>query len=532
MRKLPLLIPCLVMLLAASAVADTSAQSSTKPATTPASRPEKPVVLPTKPGSYKFHYKTTLLNGHKVEMAYRIFVPLGYDKNLERYPLLVFYHGAGEAGDDGAGLLLHGPLHELDNPAMAESFPMIVLAPQCPPRGERWDQPDMIDAAVALVREVAAKMRVDRDRIYGTGLSMGGKGTWLTALAAPDLWAAIAPISASPEQPEEASKKLLNIAVWMGIGEGDDDSVDGAKKMGDALQKSHADVRVSLIPGAGHGCWPMFYSNASFYEWMLQHRRGQAGTLSDKPTAWPPENPPPVTSAGCALLSFPTKAAAHDLMLEYTLYRAKPGQAQRPLTVFLHEGERLGTILPGRHYADLAPFAGDLVLSGPALEVMRPASKIAGTCAADILSPRLPPGRTWDEADMQNALNDLIQHVIQSQHNDPARVYICGVNDGARAAYQMIQKHPGCFAAGAVFFNKDKFAADGPDSLKLTPLCVIESPGEPSTYQSMRDQITASKTDSRVSALPTPDYAAISTLFADPAFYDWLLHHKLSAAPK
>jgi len=529
MRKLSILLPFLVMLLATMALAD----PATQPVTRPTSRPEKPVVYPTKPGTFKFRYKTTLPNGHKIEMVYKIFVPLGYDKNTDRYPMVVFYHGAGEAGDDGAALNLHGPLHEIDsNPAMAESLPMIVLAPQCPPHGERWDQPDIIEAAVSLVREVAAKMRVDRDRIYGTGLSMGGKGTWLTALAAPDLWAAIAPISASPEQPEEASKKLLNMGVWICIGEGDDDSVDGAKKMGDALQKSHGDVRVSNIPGAGHGCWPMFYSNASFYEWMLQHRRGQPGTLADKPAAWPPENPPPANSPGCALLSFPTKAAGHDLMLEYTLYRAKPGQTQRPLLVFLHENERLGTVLPGKHYANLPPFAGDMVLAGPTLEVMRTGSKFTGPFGADILSPRLPPGRTWDEADMQTALYNLISRVSKAQHNDVCRVYICGVNEGARAAYKMIQTHSGYFSAGAVFFNKENFAADSSDSLKLTPLCVIESPGAPNTYQSMRDQITASKSDSRVAALPTPDYAAIAAIYADPGFYDWLLHHKLAAAPK
>src|SRR6266850_3254416 len=123
----------------------------------------------------------------KIEINYLLFLPKGYEANAQkRWPLILFLHGAGERGTNVWKVATHGPPKNVtSNP----DFPFIVVSPQCP-EGEIWSN----DALLALLDEITLKHAVDTSRIYLTGLSMGGYGTWRLGLTHPEKFAAIVPI--------------------------------------------------------------------------------------------------------------------------------------------------------------------------------------------------------------------------------------------------------------------------------------------------------------------------------------------------
>jgi predicted peptidase len=248
---------------------------------------EPPPQAPTKPGDYKFIYKARI-DGKPVQMTYVLILPKGYDTNPnQKWPMVVFTHGAGECGTDGEALYSNGPAMEVrrGNP-FKETFPFIVLCPQCPPRGERWDQPQMYKAVSQIVDAAIKSVHVDVDRVYLTGLSMGGKGCWLAALEGADRFAAIAPICAGTTHPDAAGK-LRYVAVWMISGTLDGDAVNHNNEMAGILKNNLAEVRNTIVPGADHGVWPPFYASAQFYEWLLSHKRPNPAERREMEAAGP-----------------------------------------------------------------------------------------------------------------------------------------------------------------------------------------------------------------------------------------------------
>ena len=239
--------------------------------------------IPRQTGFYRLKFQTQvqLPTGPKrVSMAYVLYLPEGYEASKERFPVMVFLHGAGEAGTDGNSIFAHGPAAELQRlgaaSAFAKKFPFVLICPQCPPRGERWDQPLMLKAILALMDDVAAKIRTDPDRVYATGLSMGGKGTWLLAMEAPTRFAAIAPLAADTFDPEGAAR-LKKIASWAIVGAEDfGGAVEANQKMVAAIKTAGGDAKVTVVPGEGHFVWPRFYSDPTFYDWFLTHKRPAA----------------------------------------------------------------------------------------------------------------------------------------------------------------------------------------------------------------------------------------------------------------
>src|SRR5262245_37617758 len=115
----------------------------------------------------------------KVRLGYLLYLPMDYDQSNEKsWPLVLFRHGAGERGDDLEKVKTHGPPKLI---AAGKEFPFIVVSPQCP-KGKWWEPIELL----ALLDEIAGKYRVDPERIYVTGLSMGGFGSWRLAFYAPD----------------------------------------------------------------------------------------------------------------------------------------------------------------------------------------------------------------------------------------------------------------------------------------------------------------------------------------------------------
>jgi predicted peptidase len=201
----------------------------------------------------------------KVKLLYLLFLPGGYGKTEKNWPLLLFLHGMGESGHDLAKVKTHGPPKVVEN---KKDFPFIVVSPQCPNPRRGWDP----DALNALLDDIVSRYKVDKGRIYLTGLSMGGYGTWALAAAYPHWFAAVAPICGGGN-PADA-KKLKDLPVWVFHG-AKDNVVPPARsrEMVDALKKAGADVKFTLYPDAGHDSWTETYDNPEFYKWLLKHKR-------------------------------------------------------------------------------------------------------------------------------------------------------------------------------------------------------------------------------------------------------------------
>lgn len=205
-----------------------------------------------------------------VSLNYLLYLPEGYaEAPAKSWPLVLFLHGAGERGTDLEKVKIHGIPKLI---AEGKEFPFIAVSPQCPD-GIWWDHASTQAALYELILEMQQEYRVDPKRIYLTGLSMGGFGTWALATAHPELFAAIAPICGGG-QPFRAKQHLRNTPVWIFHGE-KDTVVDPqlSKDMYDALKSVEADVQLTLYPEAGHDSWTATYNNPEFYEWMLKQRR-------------------------------------------------------------------------------------------------------------------------------------------------------------------------------------------------------------------------------------------------------------------
>jgi predicted peptidase len=202
------------------------------------------------------------------EAKYALFVPADY-KGDKAYPLILFLHGAGETGADGkrqtyVGL---GPVLRMQE----KSFPCFVLLPQSQDRTWQADSKDA-QRALAMLAAAQKEYKIDDKRLYLTGLSMGGFGTWSLAQKYPDRWAAIVPVCGGGD-PEQA-KAIKDIPCWVFQGDADQAvSVDRSRKMVDALKAAGGAPTYTEYAGIGHNSWEMAYNTPALYEWLLKQHK-------------------------------------------------------------------------------------------------------------------------------------------------------------------------------------------------------------------------------------------------------------------
>ena len=198
---------------------------------------------------------------------YLLFLPEGYGEQEKDWPMMLFLHGAGERGSDLQKVKIHGP------PKIVEEqgdFPFIVVSPQCPE--DRWWNDDL-DVLINLLDEVVAKHDIDNDRVYLTGLSMGGYGTWALASKYPDRFAAIAPICGGGTM--IMALGLEDMPVWAFHGAKDQVvPVGESERMVETINARGGNARLTVYPDAGHDSWTESYENQELYDWLLSHRRG------------------------------------------------------------------------------------------------------------------------------------------------------------------------------------------------------------------------------------------------------------------
>jgi predicted peptidase len=204
--------------------------------------------------------------GNAAPLQHLVHLPPQYDAEPgKRWPTIVFLHGSGERGDDMSHLWRYGILKRIRQGA---NLPFIVICPQCP-ANESWAPQQVID----LLDQILPQYRVDPERIYLTGLSMGGSGTWETAARFPARFAAIVPICGSGD-PLEA-ERLKDLPVWAFHGAKDDVvPVSGTKDVVDALRKIGGRVRCTIYPEARHDSFTPAYATDELYTWLLEQRRG------------------------------------------------------------------------------------------------------------------------------------------------------------------------------------------------------------------------------------------------------------------
>lgn len=207
-------------------------------------------------------------------MHYLRYLPKDYPgTNGQRWPLMLFLHGAGERGTDIQLTAVHGPIKQVKQ---GQEFPFIIVAPQCP-AGELWQNEPLLE----LLNHVEEKFAVDTNRVYLTGISMGGYGTWRLGLQHPEKFAAIVPICGGGNMIDvilgtwDKGATLKSLPIW--AFHGAKDSVvppNESERLVAQLKKMGVkEVKLTLYPEANHDSWTETYKNPVLYEWLLKQSR-------------------------------------------------------------------------------------------------------------------------------------------------------------------------------------------------------------------------------------------------------------------
>ncbi len=226
----------------------------------------------------------TLANA-KTTWRYVVYVPHEYTPEKE-WPLIVFLHGAGERGDDGLKQTQVGIGAAIRlNP---ERFPAIVIFPQCPDGGF-WDL--ILDPMETAIQQARADYRIDEKRIYLTGLSMGGYGTWIWGAVKADTFAALLPICGGGDVPqieklldrklthdfggmEERVKKLATLPIWAFHGAKDPVVPPASsQQMVELVKKAGGNVKYTEFPHAEHNSWDDAYQDEDAIKWLLKQHK-------------------------------------------------------------------------------------------------------------------------------------------------------------------------------------------------------------------------------------------------------------------
>ncbi|WP_199100928.1 prolyl oligopeptidase family serine peptidase [Dyella sp. ASV21] len=235
-------------------------------------------------GEARFEARAVTVDGHV--FPYQVFVPR--DWSPERaWPVVLFLHGSGERGRDNQAQLSQGLPPWLKQ--HGEDFPAVVVAPQAPD-DTIWDgAPER--AALAALEASIQTYHGDRERLYLTGLSMGGYGAWQLAVDHPRLFAAAVVICGGVRAPSDmrelavhgvpaggdpyawVASRVAPMPVWIFHGAADDVvSPEDSRAMYAALRTTHSDVRFTLFPGVNHGSWVPAYASPALWPWVFSHR--------------------------------------------------------------------------------------------------------------------------------------------------------------------------------------------------------------------------------------------------------------------
>lgn len=217
------------------------------------------------------------------KLPYRLLKPKDYDAK-QKYPLVLFLHGAGERGENNKAQLVHG-MNDFASDEIMAKYPAFVIAPQCP-TDKKWvevdwsasqhttpEQPSLgLAATLKAIEALQKEFSIDDQRLYITGLSMGGYGTWDALARRPELFAAAAPICGGADL--ATASKIKAIPIW--AFHGDKDTAvkpHRSRDMVAALKAAGGTPKYTEYPGVGHDSWSQTYRDPAFYEWLFAQRK-------------------------------------------------------------------------------------------------------------------------------------------------------------------------------------------------------------------------------------------------------------------
>lgn len=208
-------------------------------------------------GIFKKEIKTT------IDVRYVLQLP---ENQKGRFPLMVFLHGSGERGNDLEKVKNHSPF-TYQNLMKTD---VAILAPQCP-ENTWWNSDEIYE----LILSISNSYNVDKSRIYLTGLSMGGWGTWKLATEHPELFAAVAPVCGVTDIEIYKNVEVLkNTPVHIFHGALDDIvSPNMSLDIYQKLKKVNPNCNLTIFPNDNHNSWDSTYSDPKFYEWLFAQKK-------------------------------------------------------------------------------------------------------------------------------------------------------------------------------------------------------------------------------------------------------------------
>lgn len=233
-------------------------------------------------------------------LPYRIFIPEGMDVK-KKYPLVLALHGLGECGsDNNMQITANKMATSWAEPAIQSKNPCYVIAPQCPSTYSNWTSGPVVDVLFNMVDSALAKYNIDKDRVYITGLSLGGNGTWNCLCLRPDLFAAAVPIAGWGNTWQ--ASLIKDIPIWNFHGQADNVvTVANSRNMVEAFTtlgidavytncyyldtrimpilkfnneiKAHSSLIYTELYGYSHDVWDYAYNNKTMFDWVFSKRR-------------------------------------------------------------------------------------------------------------------------------------------------------------------------------------------------------------------------------------------------------------------
>ena len=434
------------------------------------------------------------------------------EKSDEGYPLMIFLHGIGERGDNVRALRNFGPVKICANPERAKTWKFLLIAPQCPD-GHFWSPTQLM----RLLDIVFAEYPVDKSRVYMTGLSLGGFGTWEFLGLYPEKLAAAAPICGGGK-PGNAVK-MKDVPIW--AFHGDADPVvpcDFTRTMMKALLDAGAkDAHVTIYPGVGHNSWDKAYEEPELYDWLLSKKLGEsnpstpkAATSFDATTTDEPVEPGKMVRR-----VFKGKSGQNGSTLNYWLFvptnESAKSDAGFPLLLFLHGSGERGTDL------------NVLKRYGPP-QILSKEENVNAWKYLTVM-PQCPSGRPWSV----EQLNDFLDDLLSAYPIDPDRVYVTGVSMGGRGVWELLKYYPEKFAAAVPICGWGDLSAA--DKMLNVPIWAFHGENDPAVNcERSREMIAAIKKaggkDAHITTYPGVGHNSWINAYANPELYEWLLLKK------
>lgn len=214
-------------------------------------------------------------------IPFLLYLPKGYDSKDAKWPLMLFLHGRGESDGPLSIVKKWGPPRLIEH---GNDLNYVVVSPQCPRSPESWPQPSQQALLLALLDHVTKTCKIDEDRVYLTGLSMGGYGSWRLAADHPERFAAVVPICGAGKTSDAERLKNLPIWVWHGT---EDSAVPFQRsvEMVEAIKKAGGtNIRFTTLEGIGHNSWEAAYASPELYDWLNKQSASKNRARTNAPS--------------------------------------------------------------------------------------------------------------------------------------------------------------------------------------------------------------------------------------------------------